>query len=196
MSWSVPNYRLADAYINNTIDERDSRRTVNPFQQSFMFNGNGIQGSDNAFKRKIQEILAQPDYNQPSEEPLAETLTDKIDLKDEYIQDQFDEQKREMLAKQNDSLNDKQIDDGSKNQPINSPYIRSFPVVQPYIVKRVSSPLDSILTTTVLVIIGVLLCFLFIRALFPMEEPEPKQIIGNMNIDESFNEMERNDEEN
>ena len=194
MSWSAPNYRLADAYINNTIDERDNRRTVNPFQQAFMFNSNGIQGSDNAFKRKIQEILAQPDYNQPRES-VPETLTDKIDNKDERIQDRFDEQKREMLAKQNDPLNDKHPDDDRKKQPV-SPCMNTLSVVQPYVVKRVSSPLDSILTTTILVIIGVLLCFLFIRTLFPIETPEPKRIIGNMNLDDTVNEIEQNDAEN
>ena len=195
MSWSAPNYRLADAYINNTIDERDTRRTVNPFQQAFMFNNNGIQGSDNAFKRKIQEILAQPDYNQPKEAPPVETLTDKIDIKDEYLQDQFDDKKREILTKQNDSLSDKHRDDDHKKQPV-SPCIHALPVVQPYIIKHASSPLDSILTTAVLVIVGVLLCFLVIRALFPIEAPEPRQIVGNMNIDAPVNETEQNDAEN
>lgn len=196
MSWSAPNYRLADAYINNTIDERDTRRTVNPFQQAFMFNSNGIQGSDNAFKRKIQEILAQPDYNQPKEALPAETLIDKVDIKDEYLQDQFNDKKREILDKQNDSLSDKRSDDDDyKKQPV-SPRIQALPIVQPYTVKRESSPLDSILTTAVLVIIGVLLCFLIIRALFPIESPEPKQAIGNMNIEKPVEETEQNDAEN
>ncbi len=189
MSWSAPNYRLVDAYINDAVDERDNRRNTNPFAQSYAFNGNGLRGSDNEFKHKIREILAQPDYNQPRE-AVPETITDKIDLKDDYIQDRFDEQKREMLIKQSDSLND-----SSRNQSIN-PYIPTLPVVRPYIVKRVSSPLDSILTTTVLVIIGVLLCFLLIRALFPIETPEPKQAVGNMNLDEMVNEIEQNDAEN
>lgn len=194
MSWSAPNYRLVDAYINNSVDERNNRGNPNAFAQSYAFNGNGLRGSDNEFKHKIREILAQPDYNQPRE-AAPETITDKIDLKDEYIQDRFDEQKREMLAKQRDSLSDKQIDDNSRNQSIN-PYIPTLPVVQPYIVKRVSSPLDSILTTTVLVIIGVLLCFLIIRAIFSTGSPEPKQVVGNMNLDSTVEEIEQNDAEN
>ena len=195
MSWStIPNYRLADAYINNAIDERDGGRNMNAFAQSFAFNGNGLRGSDNEFKHKIREILAQPDYNQIKPEPI-ETVTDKIDIKDEYIQDRFNEQKREMLVKQRDPLNDESPNDGCKNQSID-PYIHTLPVVQPYIVKRVSSPLDSILTTTILVIIGVLLCYLFIRALFPVEAPEPKQVVGNMNLDETVNAIEQNDTEN
>ena len=194
MSWSAPNYRLVDAYINNTVDERNNRRNPNAFAQSYMFNGNGLRGSDNEFKHKIREILAQPDYNQPRE-ATPETITDKIDLKDEYIQDRFDEQKREMLAKQRDSLSDKQIDDNGRNQSIN-PYIPTLPAVQPYIIKRVSSPLDSILTTAVLVIVGVLLCFLIIRAIFSTETPEPRQVVGNMNLDSTVEEIERNDAEN
>ena len=195
MSWNaVPNYRLADAYINNAIDERDKSRNMNPFTQSYMFNGNGLRGSDNEFKHKIREILAQSDYNQIKSEPI-ETVTDKIDLKDEYIQDRFDEQKREMLVRQRDSLNDKQCDNDCKNQAIN-PYIPTLPVVQPYIVKRESSPLESMLTTTVLVIIGVLLCFLFIRALFPVKEPESKQVEGNMNLNKMIDEIEQKDAEN
>lgn len=190
MSWSAPNYRLVDAYINNSVDERDNRRNPNAFAQSYAFNGNGLRGSDNEFKHKIREILAQPDYNQPRE-VTPETITDKIDRKDEYIQDRFDEQKREMLIKQRDSLSD----DSRKNHPIN-PYIPTLPVVQPYIVKRVSSPLDSMLTTTVLVIIGVLLCFLLIRALFSTESPEPRQVVGNMNLDGMVSEIEQNDNEN
>ena len=189
MSWSAPNYRLVDAYINDSVDERNNRRNANPFAQSYTFNGNGLRGSDNEFKHKIREILAQTDYDQPRE-AVPETITDKIDLKDEYIQDRFDEQKREILAKQNDSLNDNR-----GNQSIN-PYIPTLPVVQPYIVKRISSPLESILTTTVLVIVGVLLCFLFIRALFPIASPEPRQVVGNMNLDEMVNEIEQNDAEN
>ena len=185
MSWSAPNYRLVDAYINDSVDERNNRRNANPFTQSYMFNGNGLRGSDNEFKHKIREILAQPDYNQPRE-AVPETVVDKIDLKDEYIQDRFDEQKREILAKQNDNR---------INQSIN-PYIPTLPVVQPYIVNHMSSPLESILTTTVLVIVGVLLCFLFIRALFPIASPEPRQAVGNMNLDEMVNEIEQNDAEN
>ena len=188
MSWSAPNYRLVDAYINDTVDERNNRRNPNPFAQSYAFNGNGLRGSDNEFKHKIREILAQPDYNQPREAP-PETITDKIDLKDDYIQDHFDEQKREMLTKQRDSLRDKQSDDNRNDPPIN-PYIPTLPIIQPYVVKRISSPLDSILTTTVLVIVGVLLCFLFIRALFPIKVPESKQVVGNMNLDEMVNEVE------
>lgn len=195
MSWStIPNYRLADAYINNAIDEKDKGRNMNPFTQSYIFNGNGLRGSDNEFKHKIREILAQPDYNQIKSEPI-ETVTDKIDLRDEYIQDRFDEQKHDMLVRQRDSLNDKAYDDNCKNQSIN-PYVPTLPVIQPCMVKRISSPLDSILTTTVLVIIGILLCYLFIRALFPVEVPETKQVVGNMNLNEMINEIEQNDAEN
>ena len=84
---------------------------------------------------------------------------------------------------------------GEKPESIN-PYIPTLPVVQPYIVKRESSPLESMLTTTVLVIIGVLLCFLFIRALFPVKEPESKQVEGNMNLNKMIDEIEQKDAEN
>jgi uncharacterized membrane protein YqhA len=100
-----------------------------------------------------------------------------------------------LLVKQRDSLNDDSHNNAGNNQSIN-PYIHTLPMVQPCIVTRVSSPLDSILTTTVLVIIGVLLCYLFIRALFPVDVPETKQVVGNMNLNEMINEIERNDAEN
>ena len=194
MTWSAPNYRLADAYINNTIDEREAGRNTNPFSQSFIFNGNGLRGNDIDFRRQMHEIMSQTDYGLKKNVP-EETITDKIDLKDEYIQDRFNEQKREILAKQADHIDNGSYNNAYKNTSIN-PYIPTRPVVQPYIIKSVSSPLDSILTTTVLVIIGVLLCFLLIRALFSIKAPEKKQVVGNMNLDSMVDEIEQDDAEN
>lgn len=178
--WSAPNYRLADAYINNTVDERNKGQTSDPFPQSFKFNGNTLQGSDSDFKNLMQELLVQTDYGL-EQHPQHETLTDKIDNENGKIQDMFDDNRREMLLKQRDQP---MKDFGPKMEPIN-PYIPAYPVIPPRIMKRASSPFDSILTTTVLVVIGVILCFFFIRALFPVEKQAVEQSIptvGNMNI--------------
>lgn len=191
--WNPPNYRLADAYINNVVDEKAGRRTINPFEQSYAFNGNGLRGNDIDFRRQMHEIMSQTDYGLKKSVP-EETLTDKMDDKDAYIQDRLDEHKRDILVRQRESANDNR----SRNDQQNiNPYIPTLPIVQPYIVKHVTSPLESILTTTVLVIIGVLLCYLFIRALFPVDSPAVnEQPVGNMNLGEMVNQIEQNDEEN
>ena len=179
-SWSAPNYRLADAYINNTVDERYRGQSPDPFSQSFKFNGDTLQGSDHEFKSQMQEIMAQTDYSL-DHYPRRETLTDKIDNRNDSIQDQFDDHRREMLLKQREQ---QMKCSGPKMEQIN-PYIHTYPVINPYIIKRPPSPFDSILTTTVLVVIGVILCFFFIRALFPVEKQVVEQSIpavGNMNI--------------
>ena len=179
-SWSAPNYRLADAYINNTVDERFSGQSPDPFPQSFKFNGDTLQGNDHEFKSQMQEIMAQTDYSL-DHYPRRETLTDKIDNRNNSIQDQFDDHRREMLLRQRDQPTKCS---GPKMEQIN-PYIPAYPVIPPYIMKHTSSPFDSILTTTVLVVIGVILCFFFIRALFPVEKQAIEQsgpTVGNMNI--------------
>jgi hypothetical protein len=175
--WSAPNYRLADAYINNTVDERHKGQSPDPFSQSFKFNGNSLRGNDYEFKSQMREILSQSDYG-IEKAPPSETLIDKISNRSEYIQDQFNDQKREMITKQTDG-NDNRVYDSI------NPYIHTYPVINPYIIKRPPSLFDSIVTTTVLVVIGVVLCFFFIRALFPIEKRTvelPGPAVGNMNI--------------
>ena len=175
--WSAPNYRLADAYINNTVDERNKGQSSDPFSQSFKFNGNSLRGNDHEFKSQMREILAQSDYG-IEKAPPSETLIDKIDNENGNIQNQFNNQKLEMITKQPGSNGDRVCDS------IN-PYIPAYPVIHPCAMKSSSSLFDSILTTTVLVVIGVILCFFFIRALFPVEKQAVERSIptvGNMNI--------------
>ncbi len=175
--WSAPNYRLADAYINNTVDERNKGQSSDPFSQSFKFNGNSLRGNDHEFKSQMREILAQSDYGIEKAHP-SETLIDKIDNENGSIQNQFNDQKLEMITKQPGS-------DGNRVCDSINPYIPAYPVIHPCVMKRQPSLFDSILTTTVLVVIGVILCFFFIRALFPVEKPAVEQPVpsaGNMNI--------------
>lgn len=192
--WSAPNYRLADAYINNTVDERYKGQSPDPFSQSFKFNGDTLQGSDREFKSQMQEIMAQSDYGLDVH-PRTETLTDKIVNGNGSMQDQFDNHRREMLLKQQEQPIK---DSGPKMESIN-PYIPAYPVINPYIIKRPPSLFDSILTTTVLVVIGVILCFFFIRALFPIEKravEQPGPAVGNMNIIDDSSVMEPETMEN
>lgn len=180
MQWNAPNYRLADAYINNTIDERNRGRAGYTYVPPFEFNSNNLRGSDNDFRTQMQEIMAQSDYNLEREIP-NETLTDKLGTRGgEYVQDRLDEHKHNSLIDQ-----EEQPKPDIPQPNTTPPQIQVHPIIQPQIIRCRPSIFDSIITTTVLVIIGIILCFFLLRAMFPdkKQNEEPQKPVGNMNLE-------------
>lgn len=202
MQWTAPNYRLADAYINNTVDEKKEKTNPDPNAQSFRFNGNNLRGDDIDFRNQIREIMNQADYGIVKTEP-GETLIDKIDAKnDNYVQDQFNEQKRKIIADRQNAERRTLEDNSNVNPYANNPYINPYnpyankpppapATVQTYVIKSCICPSDSILTITAVVIVIIGLCFFIIYGMLSIERnPKGKYGMnssrgeGDMNIDE------------